>query len=88
MKKSISIILIIVVLALFIGYFIYTSNCKKESKCSVELDNIPCTSHTDCYSGSTQGFCNLKTFKCENMFFKGDEEECLKVNGTWNEGGC
>jgi hypothetical protein len=90
MKREVLVLLLIFVLVVgFIyWYFLSDISCKPFTQCNIPSTNKTCTSDNDCSFGSTYGNCNLKTFRCVNLVFTGNKQDCLNMGGTWYEGGC
>ncbi len=78
-------VLLIVALSLYIAF---KMPCEPISVCKIPSTNINCASDTDCFSVTSQGVCNLNTFKCVNMIVETDEEGCMNVKGIWYEEDC
>lgn len=58
--------------------------------CKIDLSKIGCANSYDCIS--VNGLCDLNTFRCVkpdidfDLYFSGNETDCLKIGGDWRLG--
>lgn len=86
---AIFLLIFVIFIAFMYWYFIPRNTCEPITQCRILSTNKTCISDNDCFSSSSQGICNMNTFKCTNMILKiNNKESCLEGNGTWYEAGC
>ena len=64
---AIFLLIFVIFIAFIYWYFISRNSCTPITQCRIYSVNKTCTSNSDCFSSSSQGTCDMNTFKCINI---------------------